>query len=180
MTISNRDPSVGKAWLAWHAIHRGDEPTECVTDFLQDAQGKLRDMLVERGSSLSVEDRTLLSDISFVLLALVAAAEAREGFAKKIVWKNRTAGKPHDKLERAKKEYAAVAIVERLIGEGFQEEQAVQQAVVDTGVSRAEIFARWRYVKAWRDPEFRERMVNSSPIPPAVEELLRPYRRGQE
>ncbi len=147
-------------------------------EFLEDAKERLGDLLAaDRKPNLSAAERELLVDLNLVLIALAGAVEAKEGFAKKVVWKNRTAGKPHEKLSRAKEEYAAVAIVERLLGEGWQEEQSVQQAVVETGISRAEIFARWRYIKAWRDPEFRERMVATSLLPPGVEDLLRPLKR---
>ncbi len=176
MVERKRDPAVGKAWLAWYALQAGDEPTDCVGEFLDEIGPRLGEFLANRSDQLAAEDRQFLSDLRLVLIALAGAAKADKGFAKKIEWKNRTAGRRGDRLKRANDEYQAVALVERLISEGHQEESAVQQAVIDTGISRAEIFARWRYVRAWRDPDARQRIVENIKAPPGCSELLEPFR----
>ena len=54
MVETKRDRSVGAAWLAWYAITEGDEPVECVWEYLTEAKDKLVDLSRRLPDRLSV------------------------------------------------------------------------------------------------------------------------------
>lgn len=148
MTVeTKRDPKVGKAWLAWFALIDGDEPIECVGDFVADAQARLGDLTRRRRLAIGREDETFLSGLRLFLIGLDAAIKGSpESYHKVEITRQRGAS---NHTEAARLGHRAAALSERLEAANMLEtgkkltKNAVADAAAATGLGRTEIY-RWR------------------------------------
>lgn len=155
MVNTKRDPSIGKEWLAWWAL-QGDEPLDCIPDYLRDANEYLGDFLAANRDELTPDDHHFFAGLRLALIGLAGAARGDGSTEYKLDFKRARRGKPINKMDRALQGNGAASWVEREIEHGKQQEQAVLEAVEQFGLSRAEIFSWLKHQRAIR------RRANSS------------------
>lgn len=139
MAESKRDPIVGKHWLA-HSALEGDESLEFVREYVSHAKHLVGDLTA---NLRTLNDPGMAEEITglFLFLINLEQAMAEDGDSSfKIEIKRRKAGKPINKLARAREGHKAAGMVERAVREGVKQEAAIAEAVEKTGLSRSEIF----------------------------------------
>ncbi|WP_126172861.1 hypothetical protein [Altericroceibacterium xinjiangense] len=147
MADTKRDPSVGAEWLAWWAL-QGDEPLECVLDYLEEAEEELGKLIAEN-DRLSRADDNFLSGLHLVLIGLAGAIRGEGETVYKLEFKRARRGKPINTHERALHGRKVAGWVESEISAGKQQEQAVLEAVELFDLSRAEIFSWLASRRRW-------------------------------
>lgn len=148
MPETKRDPSIGLDWLAWWAL-KGDEPIECVADYLAYAEKELGVFVArlsthvrsQRSNDFARADETFLSGLHLVLLGLISAASDDGQVDFKMQFVPRP-GRPGGGWERVLQEHAAARVAEKLRAEGWKMSSAVTEAVKETGVPRSAIYDR--------------------------------------
>ncbi len=161
MVKSKRDPSVGAAWLAWYAIMEGDEPVECVWQYISEAKDKLVDLSRRLSASrrlpdnLTAEDQAFLSaDLMLLLVALDAAANGGDTF-NALRLARRPGGRPNY-IERAHCRDDALQRFEALRAESWKVDAAAKQVEAETGVKRSTLLD-WRRKTRQQREVFRAR-----------------------
>lgn len=172
MAETKRDPSVGKEWLAWYAL-QGDEPLECVAEYLDFASQSLGKLCAAKQEALTPDERKFLAGLHLMLIGLSSAATGDGGTEYRLTFK-RKRGKPINRHDRALLGHKVAGWVEREVRAGKQQEQAVLEAVENFGLSRAEIFA---WLKHRRIPA--DQLAERLGVPPAVAKLLEPFKRDK-
>lgn len=145
MGEGHRDPErVGYEWAAWWAL-QGDEPLSRVRDCAIHLQQKLGELSFKMHAIGDEEAEKIAasSNLFMIALAELLDEEGTSEFKAKI--ERRRRGKPINKHERALKGNKAAALVQRLVDEGWKQEAAIQEAVTQLALSRAEIMTWLRY-----------------------------------
>ena len=135
----HRDPQqIGYEWCAWYAL-QGDEPLECVGEAARDLELKLGKLAAGK---LDPEEGAKVASSAHLFMIAVAELLDPEGTSQfKADISRRRKGKPINRQERALRGHRAARIVRTLEADGWKTEAAVQQAIEETGMSRAEVFA---------------------------------------
>ena len=173
-TAKPRDPAeIGHEWTAWWAL-QGDEPLERVRECAVELQRQLGEL----GQSLHQRDdlasESVVSATRFFLITLAELLDENGTSEFKATISRRKRGKPINKSARARKGNRAAGIVERLVKSGWKQEAALQQAVTDTELSRAEIMTWLRSRRARRKGNVTQTV--SPEVKTAMDMLLAPYR----
>lgn len=138
---TNRDRSIGAEWLAWWAITEGDEPVECVAEYLTAAAGKLGDLSHALRSHLSSADEEFLAGLQLVLIALDAAANGGDTF--NALHFDQRQGRRPNRMTRARGLDRALRLYEKLRTENWKANSAALEVKRLTGISRSTLLD-WR------------------------------------
>jgi len=123
------------------AIHNGQgDPATALRNYLEEAEPRLAELLGRLDPSLEPDDLNFLHWLQATLISLLFASRERGGlyrikFAKRAGNQARTS----DEEERA--DIAALQVMTR-VHDGQQQEQAIAEVSLETGVPRREIFRR--------------------------------------
>ena len=121
--------AVGWAWIAWCALE-GDGSLEALAKATNDLQHRL-----------SSRDEKAVADARLLMIALSEMLDPNGTSEYRIDIRRRKRGKPINRHERAMRGHRAAGIVRSLEKDGWKIEAAIQRAIEETGLSRAEVFA---------------------------------------
>lgn len=155
-TESRRNPQeVGPATMVRLALE-GDEPLEwvgraaaiigenlfrCAPGVNDPLTGPDKEKAISDGARFAMMMAEIFGEFERQATEQGRAYSAEYEFLAKL--ERKSAGRPVNRLDRARKGHGAAAIVERLSGEGWKIEAAIAQATSETGLSKTEI-NKWR------------------------------------
>lgn len=149
---------------------QGDEPLERVRDCAIDLERRLGPLCADLHERKDYESANLIGAAHLFMIALAELLDENGTSEFKATISRRKRGKPINRHERALVGHRAASIVHRLVGEGWKQEAALQQATEEMGLSRAEIMTWLRAERAVRAGAIQVT------VSPAVGKLLAPYR----